>query len=30
MRFPRVKYANKERKNSNKSIIDYEKEKTRP
>ena len=30
MRFPRVKYAKKERKNRNKSIIDYEKEKTRP
>ena len=26
MRFPRVKYAKKERKNRNKSIIEYEKE----
>ena len=30
MRFPRVKYAKKERKNRNKSIIDYDKEKTLP
>ena len=27
MRFPRVKYGKKERKNRNKSIIEYEKEK---
>ena len=30
MRFPRVKYAKKQRKNGNKAIINYEKEKTLP
>ena len=30
MRFPQIKYAKKQRKNRNKTIIDYEKEKTLP
>ena len=30
MQFPRVKYAKKQSKNTNKTIIDHEKEKTHP